>query len=113
MSAAALNAIVSPWFERARPAALGMAYNGGSIDGVVFSPLWVVAIGWLGFQNAAVAIGLVVAITVWLLAGTVFARTPRELGLAPDGDAPGAPSVALTSPAARPLPGPMLWRDLK
>ena len=27
MSAAALNAIVSPWFVRARPAALGMAYS--------------------------------------------------------------------------------------
>ena len=30
MSAAAVNAIVSPWFVRARPAALAMAYNGGS-----------------------------------------------------------------------------------
>ena len=28
MSAAAINAIVSPWFVRARPAALGTAYNG-------------------------------------------------------------------------------------
>lgn len=33
MSAAALNAIVSPWFVRKRPAALGMAYNGGSVGG--------------------------------------------------------------------------------
>jgi hypothetical protein len=31
MSAAAVNAIVSPWFARTRPAALGMAYNGASI----------------------------------------------------------------------------------
>ena len=31
MSAAAVNAIVSPWFVRTRPAALAMAYNGGSI----------------------------------------------------------------------------------
>src|SRR5436305_3519398 len=29
MSAAALNASVSPWFVRTRPAALAMAYNGG------------------------------------------------------------------------------------
>src|SRR5215831_14720627 len=49
MSAAAINGIVSPWFVRARPAALGMAYNGGSIGGMVFSPLWVASIGWLGF----------------------------------------------------------------
>ena len=33
-----LNAIVSPWFVRKRPAALGLAYNGGSIGGVIFSP---------------------------------------------------------------------------
>jgi hypothetical protein len=38
MSAAAHNAIVSPWFVRTRPAALAMAYNGGSIGGVIFSP---------------------------------------------------------------------------
>ena len=45
MGGAAVNAIVSPWFVRTRPAALAMAYNGASIGGVVFSPLWVVAIG--------------------------------------------------------------------
>ena len=50
---AALNAIVSPWFVRSRPAALAMAYNGGSIGGVIFSPLWVAAIGVLGFPLAA------------------------------------------------------------
>jgi MFS family permease len=66
MSAAAVNSIVSPWFVRARPAALGMAYNGGSIGGVIFSPLWVAAIGVLGFSNAAAAIGLVTALTMWL-----------------------------------------------
>jgi MFS family permease len=113
MSAAAINAIVSPWFVRGRPAALGMAYNGGSIGGVVFSPLWVAAVGWLGFQVAAAAIGLVMAITVWVLAGGIFARTPQQMRLAPDGDAPGTPAADVTSPAARPLPGALLWQDLK
>ncbi len=59
--AAALNAIVSPWFTRQRPAALSMAYNGASIGGVVFSPLWVVAISQFGFPLAAVTIGGVMA----------------------------------------------------
>jgi MFS family permease len=112
-SAAAINAIVSPWFVRARPAALGMAYNGASIGGVVFSPLWVAAVVWLGFPIAAAVIGLVMIITVWVLAGTVFARTPQQMGLTPDGDAPGTPAPVVTSPAARPLPGSMLWRNLK
>ena len=32
-----------------RPAALAMAYNGGSVGGIIFSPLWVAAIAALGF----------------------------------------------------------------
>jgi hypothetical protein len=113
MSAAAINAIVSPWFVRTRPAALAMAYNGGSIGGVVFSPLWVAAIGVLGFPLAAAAIGLVVAVATWALAALVFSRTPEGMGLTPDGDAPGALATSLTSPAAKPLPGSLLWRDAK
>jgi hypothetical protein len=79
MSAAAVNAIVSPWFVRSRPAALGMAYNGGSIGGVIFSPLWVAAIGALGFSNAAAAIGLVMALTMWVLADSPLSRTPQQM----------------------------------
>ena len=111
MSAAALNAIVSPWFVRSRPAALAMAYNGGSIGGVIFSPLWVAAIGALGFPLAAAAIGGFMAVTMWVLADAVFSRTPQQMGLTPDGDAPGTPAASVTSPAARPLPGALLWRD--
>jgi len=59
MGAAAVNAVVSPWFVRTRPAALSMAYNGASIGGVVFSPLWAAAISVLGFPIAAAAIGVV------------------------------------------------------
>ncbi len=113
MSAAAINAIVSPWFARSRPAALAMAYNGGSIGGVIFSPLWVAAIGSLGFALAAAVIGVVVAVTMWMLADRVFSRTPEAMGLKPDGDGPGTAPTSITSPAARPLPGALLWRDVK
>ena len=110
-SAAAINAIIAPWFVRARPSALGMAYNGGSVGGIVFSPLWVAAIALMGFPLAAGVIGLVAAVTVSVIAATLFARTPQEMGLSPDGDAPGAAPVSVTSPQARPLPGSLLWRD--
>jgi hypothetical protein len=112
-SAAAINAIVSPWFVRARPAALGMAYNGGSAGGIVFSPLWVAAIGALGFPVAAATVGCVMALTLWVIAEALFARTPQQLGLTPDGDAPGAQAFAVTSSAVRPLPGVLLWRNLQ
>jgi hypothetical protein len=109
--AAAINAIVSPWFVRARPAALSMAYNGASIGGVVFSPLWVAAIGLAGFPLAAAAIGVVVVMTIYVLAGLVFSRTPGEMGLAPDGDATPAPSVMVASRPAKPPSRAALWRD--
>ncbi len=110
---AAINAIVAPWFIRGRPTALAMAYNGGNIGGVVFSPLWAAAIGAFGFPAAAAAIGLVMAITIWILADLVFSRTPQQMGLIPDGDEPGAQTASVTSPAATPLPGILLWSDRK
>jgi len=110
---AAINAIVAPWFIRGRPTALAMAYNGGNIGGVVFSPLWAAAIGAFGFPAAAAAIGLVMAITIWILADLVFSRTPQQMGLIPDGDEPGAQTASVTSPAETPLPGILLWSDRK
>jgi hypothetical protein len=111
MGAAAVNAIISPWFVRSRPAALSSAYNGASVGGVVFSPVWVVAIGLLGFPGAALAIGLTTIVTVWVLADLYYAKTPERIGLVPDGDAPCSVAAAVTSPRAKPLPGRMLWRD--
>ena len=111
MSAAALNLIVSPWFVRARPAALSMAYNGGSLGGIIFSPLWVAAISAVGFPLAASLVAVMMVFTLWTLADRVFSRTPENMGMAPDGDEPGAAAASVTSPAARPLPGALLWRD--
>jgi hypothetical protein len=111
MSAAALNAIVSPWFVRGRPAALSMAYNGGSVGGVIFSPLWVAAIGILGFPLAAIAVALVMAVVIWLLADRLLSRTPEQLGLMPDGDAAGTRATPTKSPGAKALPGLLLWRS--
>jgi Major Facilitator Superfamily len=112
MGAAAVNAIVSPWFVRARPAALSSAYNGSSIGGVIFSPLWVAAIDQLGFPLAAATIGVVMIVTIWILADVFFARSPQEMGLTADGDAPGSAPASVTS-AARSLPGNRLYRDFR
>jgi len=102
MGAAAINAILAPWFARTRPAALAMAYNGASIGGVVFSPLWVTAIGMWGFPAATVVVGVIVTICVWILADVYFSRTPQQMGLAPDGDEPAVAAV---------FSGISLWQD--
>jgi MFS family permease len=111
MGAAAVNAIIAPWFVKARPAALASAYNGASLGGVVFSPLWVVVIGLLGFPGAAIAIGLVMVATIWLLAEIYYSKKPEDLSLAPDGNAAGAPVASAIAPLTKPLPGDALWRN--
>jgi len=108
MSAAAVNAVIAPWFVARRPAALAMAYNGASIGGVVFSPLWVAAIAWLGFPLAASVIGLVMIVAIWLLADFVFARTPDSMGQSPD----GVPADRVVS-VVRPKSTANLWRDAR
>jgi hypothetical protein len=113
LGAAAVNAIVSPWFVRHRPSALALAYNGASIGGVVFSPLWVATIAALGFPAAALLLGVLMVLTIWILADRVFAMTPEAMGQAPDGDASGGPITSITSPAAMPLSGWQLWRNAK
>jgi MFS family permease len=112
MGAAAINAIVSPWFVRLRPKALSTAYNGASIGGVIFSPLWVLLIGAVGFQAAAAIIGAVTVLTVWFLTAVVFNRLPADMGQWPDGDSSAATAAASSNGIAA-LPGALLWRDRK
>ena len=89
-SGAAINAMVSPWFGRGRAIALGHAFNGGSVGGVLFTPLWVALITRMGFVGAASLIGGVMLVVLWPLAGRYLSATPESLGLAPDGDAASA-----------------------
>jgi Major Facilitator Superfamily len=111
MGAVAVNAVIAPWFVRTRPAALAKAYNGASIGGVVFSPLWVALIAAWGFAHAALAVGVVtIAVMVWLTKA-VFTVTPGRAGQPADGDAaPASPGGGATTEAHR-LPGALLWRD--
>jgi hypothetical protein len=108
MGAAAVNAIIAPWFVRTRPAALSSAYNGASIGGVVFSPLWVATIGLFGFPWATVAIGLVMIVAIWILADVYYAKAPEQMGLSPDGVAPISHPAP---PVERSCPNNQLWRD--
>lgn len=86
LGAAAVNAVLSPWFVRRRPAALAMAYNGASVGGVVLPPVLIAAIGLFGFPIAALVIGAVMLTVVWILAARFFALSPDDIGVRPDGD---------------------------
>lgn len=111
MGAAGINAIISPWFVRGRPLALAKAYNGASLGGVIFSPLWGALIAVMGFTAATVLVGGAMLAIVVCLCFCVIAQTPEHMGQQPDGDAPGTPARSITSAHAKPLPGRLLWRD--
>jgi MFS family permease len=56
-SGAALNTMIAPWFDCERPRALSLAFNGASVGGIVFVPLWIALIAQFGFLPAAILIG--------------------------------------------------------
>ncbi|MEH2555743.1 putative MFS family arabinose efflux permease [Bradyrhizobium algeriense] len=86
-SGAALNAIVARWFDRDRPMAIALAFNGASVGGVLFVPLWVWLIRSIGFPSAALLIGGCMVATVAYLCVRFLTKSPEDMGLAPDGDA--------------------------
>ncbi|MDA9415527.1 hypothetical protein XI04_20485 [Bradyrhizobium sp. CCBAU 11430] len=101
-SGAALNAIVARWFDRDRPKAMSLAFNGASVGGVLFVPLWLFLIDQFGFQNAAQAISIVAIGVIGGLSVRYFKLTPTSLGLGPDGN--GVPTLVAK-------PGPRLSRS--
>ncbi|MBO1014911.1 MFS transporter [Achromobacter sp. SD115] len=111
LGAAAVNALISPWFVRQRPAALGMAYNGASVGGIVFSPLWVYLISHAGFAQAALWVGVAMVAVIAVLACKVFAVTPQQLGQHPDGALGPTQAPAAAISAATPAPVVDLWRN--
>lgn len=102
MGAAAVNAIIAPWFIAKRPAALAMAYNGASIGGAVFSSAWVYLIEQFGFAQAAIGMGLISTLFIALLSYWVFRVPPEHIGQHPDG-VPQAPNASPIPSNNRPL----------
>lgn len=113
-SGAAINAMVAPWFERKRPAALSMAFNGASVGGVLFTPLWATLIAALGFPTAALLVGAAMSAALWWIAGAVLRATPSSLGQRPDGDTETDTEAARAgeeAPRAKLPTGTAVWRD--
>jgi MFS family permease len=106
--ALAINMMISPWFNRRRPAALSTAYNGASVGGVVFSPLWVALIAAIGFPAATGLVGAAMVITLWVLADRYLRLKPEDVGSRPDGDDAGQVQSSVDRPIVT-RPGPSLW----
>lgn len=112
LGAAGINAIINPWFVDKRPLALAKAYNGASVGGMFFSPLWAVLIDRTGFPAAAMTVGLVMVTVVMFIATRELAMTPlgegQDLGWQRQANAPGA--AGLCGGTESPIT-PALWKD--
>ena len=76
---------------------MSLAFNGASVGGVLFIPLWIFLIERLGFQMAALSVAIVTVGAVALLSARYFSASPQGLGLFPDGG--GAPATT-----SKPMP---------
>lgn len=85
-SGAGINAMITPWFRRRRGFALSLAYNGASVGGVLFTPLWIALIAKLDLPGAGAVVAGAVLAVLWPLTGRYLRPTPALRGEAPDGD---------------------------
>ena len=96
MSGAALNAMVAPWFEHDRPKAISIAFNGASVGGIVFVPLWTSLIASVGLSLAALVVACATVAVVCLLAGRFLRHEPAVA--APQAPAPSSRRSLLRQP---------------
>lgn len=100
-SSASINAMIARWFDRERPRALSLALNGASLGGVLFPPLWVALISWLGFPGSALVVAAATLAVIWPIAQHYLRPLPAKFGLTLDGHACAAPARTLEPTISR------------
>ncbi len=120
LGAAAINTIISPWFWKKRPTALAFAYNGASIGGVIFAPLWAALITAFGFASASLYVAIALLAIVIPITWRILPHTPASKRQGVDGEpfqspADNAPPTSAQSPGGH-HPGTQtapisLWRN--
>lgn len=85
LSAAAVAAMIAPWFEKHQGRAVSIAAIGASVGGVVGVPLLMFAIAQAGLVMTTVLAALAILAVLLPITAFVVKRSPAELGLFPDG----------------------------
>jgi MFS family permease len=84
--------ILPNWFVRRRGLAIGLAFSGVGVGSVVLLPWLQVLIARDGWRFACLALAIIGAV-VLLPLNLLLRKSPRELGLHPDGDAAPPPAA--------------------
>lgn len=106
--ALAANTVGARWFKAQRGKAMGLLAVATSVGGFTVPPLLVQLIMAVGWRQALVIEGLVVATLVSITALALIRDRPADLGLQPDGAAP-QPAPAKNAPAAVAVPAAETW----
>ncbi|MDQ8727300.1 MFS transporter [Bradyrhizobium sp. LHD-71] len=111
LSAAAIAAMLAPWFEKYQGRAVSLASLGASIGGITGVPVLLFSIAQIGLTSTTIVAAVTIVGILLPIAGLVLKRSPSEMGLFPDGaPAPSAmkqQSKAWTVGAAARTPA--LW----
>lgn len=84
-SSVPVNMLISNWFEKNHGLATGIAMCFSGLGGAVFSPIFTMAIGSLGWRNAYMLLGLLILIVTLPGALFIVRLNPSERGLLPFG----------------------------
>jgi len=85
LSTNTVGSILAPWFERLQGRAMSTAMLGGSIGGMISTPLLMAGIRAWGFPMTAAAAAAVTVAVLLPLAVWVLNTRPRDVGQLPDG----------------------------
>ncbi len=113
-----INVPVAKWFIRRRGRAVAMVAFGGAAGGSIFAVVHALMIGSLGWRGTFLASGIIMIALAVPLPLLLLRRTPEDIGLLPDGDAPRNEGEALATPAEevwtakQALRTPTLWKIL-
>jgi MFS family permease len=87
LSAAAMAAMIAPWFERFQGRAVSLAAVGASAGGIVGVPVLLFGIAHSGLVSTMIASAVAIVVALVPIALLVMKRAPGDLGLFPDGAA--------------------------
>jgi MFS family permease len=92
--------LVSNWFRAKRGRAMGYAYLGLGLGGVVAPRLAAHLIIWTGWRNAFKIVGIIILVVLFPVAQWLTRSAPQEMGLVPDGaESPLPPGESAQAPS--------------
>jgi MFS family permease len=80
-----VSLVIANWFERRRGMAMGLAFTGTSVGGMVMNPVNTLLVQAFGWRSTYVILGVAMLLVTVPLALFIVKTRPSDVGLQPDG----------------------------